>query len=119
LKLSSVRLRRVWGAAENRSSYLNCPAQMKSFILTAALIAIVIGFLVVTFREELRLQVLNYFIKITATNSIVPATEPSPLASIPSNTNNSSQTQKFVPPRFKGPTGEPRVIGPNGNPPNY
>ena len=90
---------------------------MKSFLFALVLLTLVISLTIVYFRDQIGAAALDALIQITKTD-IAPAdesadadekiAEPAPLPE-----------PKWVPEGFRGPTGEPKIIGPKSNPPNY
>ena len=78
--------------------------------------AVIVGLLsFLSFYKETQTRALDSLeekgdgVEASAETAAAPTQEPSQTAT----------TTKFVPRSFKGPTGEPRIIGPKGPPPNY
>jgi len=87
---------------------------MKFFLFAALVIVFIGAVLLFAFYDTLRIQILNSLFGKVATSS--PANADTGASD--DNLRNPAPTQ-WVPPGFKGPTGEPRVNGPTGPPPNY
>ena len=91
---------------------------MQSFILAFALVVLVISVVFIGFQEEIRSVALDVIIQITErTPALSSSAEPEKATSTAGE--QSSLEPKLVPDGFIGPAGEPKIIGPSGNPPNY
>ncbi len=88
---------------------------MKFFIFAVVLAAVLGRILFLYFSYETQKRISNYIPlprpgAATTTANVPPATQTG---------GGATTTPKFVPRGFKGPTGEPHIIGPKDNPPNY
>ena len=92
---------------------------MKFLIFAITIIAIVGVLLFAFFSGEVKIQIIrSLFGMITS----IPTSSPMISGKNMNDARNpppASATPKFVPPGFRGPTGEPHVVGPSGPPPNY
>jgi hypothetical protein len=89
---------------------------MNSLVVAFVIIGIVGSILVVVFSEEIRAVVLDVLIKITSENTAKPPEDETPQNGAPPQRPTEPP---WIPPNFIGPSGEPRIIGPKSNPPNY
>ena len=64
------------------------------------------------FREEIRSSVIEVYLKTAKIELPPEITDENIRQEEPTN-------DKWVPEGFKGPTGEPHIIGPKSDPPNY
>jgi len=116
---------------------------LRSLLLVIFSIAAVCFVVIFVFSEGMRLQVLNSFYnlyklipKLASSTTPTAGTTPedgtknggAASTSIPNPAGTpgssplagSSETStKWTPPGFRGPSGQPRVIGPSGPPPDY
>ncbi|MEK9180249.1 MAG: hypothetical protein AAB897_02450 [Patescibacteria group bacterium] len=91
---------------------------MPSFILAFALIVLVISLVFIGLQEEIRSSALDIIIQLTETK-LTPPTPSEPESATSTAVEPAAPEPKWVPEGFIGPSGEPKIIGPSGNPPNY
>lgn len=101
-------------------------APMKFTILAILVIILVLSFVVPFLYKELK-NLASFFVNWIFGNTLSGSdAKPGTLApaaqtgiqGIPTSTAT-SKTKNRVPENFRGPTGEPHIIGPSGPPPNY
>ena len=83
---------------------------MKKVVI--AIVLIIAGVLI--FKNRIRETTVPFSVSDPKTTQFSPATSPQNTPRLGATT-----TKKFIPPGFRGPTGEPHIIGPSGPPPNY
>ncbi|MBU6500368.1 MAG: hypothetical protein KGJ89_00870 [Patescibacteria group bacterium] len=93
---------------------------MKFFVVALFLIALVIGFLVISFSGDIQAQIVQaliFFVRISTGDIAVQL----PTAETPASTKQITHTSStgFMPPGFIGPSGPPHIKGPTSPPPNY
>ena len=127
-----------YGSALSHRAKNAVPAyrMIKSFLFTILSFAAVCLAVFFVFSEGVRLQVFDSFYRLISgpTSSapagdiasrtengnagVSPPTTPSP--ETPASASPTSPgTSKWIPPGFKGPTGQPRIKGPSAPPPEY
>ncbi|MEK7507930.1 MAG: hypothetical protein AAB602_02505 [Patescibacteria group bacterium] len=95
---------------------------MKPINFLLVLFVIICAALFVFFYVGMKMQISNSFSSQPSGASTINVSPNNPTrTTVRDGTNNTSgsSTGKFIPTNFKGPTGQPTIIGPSGPPPNY
>lgn len=90
---------------------------MNFFIATFLLIGILGSSLIIAFSEKIKTAAVESLTQIIKEGASQGAPAAGSKFKTPSSTGQSED--KWVPDGFRGPTGEPHIIGPKGSPPGY